>query len=210
MNKSISVKLWVIILSIAIALIVIFVAAISAYQTAIGQNISDEILQQKLDQDQEYTARKAELDKLNEDIDSQQGLLNELNMYKSNAENLSQALNDKQQQVYDLDLQIQERQGKVDSLNAEIDSLSNTVKVKQEEPTVIPAGEYTVSANGSVRPGRYSVTGSSNFVVHSSTGDLKVNTILGGGSFGVDQYVCNLSSGDNIKAQSRCTLTPVE
>lgn len=203
MNKSISIKLWVIILSIAIALIVIFVAAISAYQTAIVQNISDEILQQKLDQDQEYTARKAELD-------SQKESLDELNMYKANSQSLSQALNDKQQQVDDLDAQIQERQGKIDSLNAEIDSLSNTVKVKQEEPTVIPAGEYTVSANGSVRPGRYSVTGSSNFVVHSSTGDLKVNTILGGGSFGVDQYVCNLSSGDNIKAQSRCTLTPVE
>lgn len=205
MNRSISLKLWVIILGSLITIVAVILAAIS-----VDQNIASNIEQKMLSLNQDYTDRKAELDRLGNEILSRKNLLDNMNYYNDNAEALSKSLSEKTQKKDELDMEILDRQKRVDSLKSEIELLENTIRVKQEEPTEIPAGEYTVYPEGSVRPGRYSVTGSSNFVVRSSSGDLKVNTILGDGSWGVDQYVCNLGSGDTIKASSRCILTPVE
>lgn len=93
----------------------------------------------------------------------------------------------------------------IKSKSAELASLTQRVKEVKSRPTIIPAGHHVVGSY--IRAGRYTVTGSSNFVVHDSSGELKVNTILGG-NYGVDSYVCDLDEGDSIRAESRTYLYP--
>jgi len=59
-----------------------------------------------------------------------------------------------------------------------------------------------------VRPGRYTVMGSSNFFVRDSMGASRINVILGG-RLGVKEYVCNLNAGEEIQAESAVTLYPM-
>lgn len=90
---------------------------------------------------------------------------------------------------------------------SELDSLTSKVQTAKSAPVNLPAGRFTVGSD--IRSGRYTVYGSSNFVVRDATGDIKVNTILGDSTLGVDQYVCDLEDGDRIEAESRVRLYPM-
>lgn len=100
-------------------------------------------------------------------------------------------------------------QAEIKDLEAEKKRLEGDILKKKAEPKTIPAGEFTAGTDFDA--GRYVISnGSSNFVVHSATGELQVNIILGGGSYGVDTYTYSFQSGDKVRASSAFTLTPVE
>jgi predicted RNase H-like nuclease (RuvC/YqgF family) len=137
---------------------------------------------------------------MNKNIEEGKDIIAEAENYLNNKEQLDKELILKQEEISQLDVSIKEKQEELESYKIEI------LKAEQE-PTIIPAGQHTVG--DLVKAGRYLVTGKSNFVVYTKSGGLKVNTILGGGMLGVDEYACNLEEGDEIQTQSRTTLTPI-
>ena len=120
--------------------------------------------------------------------------------------------NEKQQEIAD---KIKELQTKVDNLNDEknnlekqIDSLKVDIIRIKGEPKQYSAGYYTVGKD--ITAGRYKIyDGSSNFVVHSATGDLRVNTILGS-NYGSDEYIYKFVTGDEVRAESSFKLVEIE
>ncbi|MCL1999261.1 MAG: hypothetical protein FWG65_10895 [Turicibacter sp.] len=107
---------------------------------------------------------------------------------------------DRQEIIDGLDAEIGARQ-------AELDTLEVRIRETGEEPIRLGAGFYT--SPNDIPPGRYRATGSSNFFVRDRNGRGRVNVILGGRN-GLDYFVFNLSSGDEIEARSAFVLTPVE
>lgn len=148
---------------------------------------------QKSKADAEY---QATLRKMNDN----RAQLARLDKYEEKVAKLTASISKKSERSIALDREISQK-------HTELESLTRGIRIAAKEPTVIPAGHHPVGTY--VRPGRYSATGSSNFVVYGADGDTKVNTILGGGDFGVDCYVCDLEEGDTIKTESRTTLTPL-
>ena len=150
---------------------------------------------------------QSQIDTINNELSSQQDLLNAFNDYKNNKEA-------KETEISQLDSTIQEKSNNIASLDndiasksAELDKLKNAIQRTGEEPKVLTAGEYTVGKD--IEPGRYIVTGNSNFVVYSYDGDLKVNTILGG-RYGEESYTCTLENGDTMELSSKDTFTPIK
>ncbi len=123
-----------------------------------------------------------------EQIKANQSRLDRLDTYERKATALRKQIDSRTQEVTGLD---QEIAGK----RQELGTLTSRVEQKRSEPMSLPAGHFTVGRD--IPAGRYTVVGSSNFIVNSG---MKVNTILGGGSIGVDQYVCELEVGDRIEA----------
>lgn len=149
----------------------------------------------------QYDDLEKGINEFNKEIAAKKDVITKIENYSNNKEQLEKELISKQKEVTQLNTIIEKKQIDLESYNKEI------VKVAKE-PTIIPAGQHTVG--DLVRPGRYLVTGKySHFAVYSKGGGLKVNIILGGGNYGVDEYACNLSEGDQIEAGSRTTFTPI-
>lgn len=108
-----------------------------------------------------------------------------------------------------LNTEVTNLQTQKDSLNTEIATLKEeTVKLKGE-PKTYPAGQLVAGTD--VPVGKYKIfDGNSNFVVYSAYGDLKVNIILGSGSFNVNEYIYTFQEGDKIEARSSFKLVSVE
>lgn len=94
------------------------------------------------------------------------------------------------------------------NLQSTIAKLQGDIVVLKGQPISFPAGYFIAGTDFDV--GRYKIYGgSSNFVVHSASGSLRVNIILGG-SYGVDEYIYTFSKGDEIEASSSFKLVLVE
>lgn len=92
-------------------------------------------------------------------------------------------------------------------LESEIETLKADVITLKGEPKTYPAGQLTAGID--VPIGKYKIYGgSSNFIVRSSSGGLRVNTILGG-NYGVDEYIYTFRYGDKIDAHSSFKLVEV-
>lgn len=127
---------------------------------------------------------------------------------------------DEQQKIInltDLTSEITKLQNDKSALQKDISSLQSQKKQLQSDiiqisgsPRTYPAGYLTAGAD--FDEGRYKIYGgSSNFIVHSSDGDLKVNIILGNGSYySVKEYIYTFSSGDEIQAESTFKMVPVK
>lgn len=85
-------------------------------------------------------------------------------------------------------------------------------KTQEANPRTLEAeGQFVVGKDTPAR--RYKVTPigrGGGFIVRNSRGILTVNTTLGSGSTGGDDYVFSCSSGDKIKTQEAVKLIPVE
>lgn len=192
----------------ACAVVVIAILMVAMYFVGKNTIIKEAVLQEKVSLNKEISAldeklidQESEFEMNKEELQSQKDDFAQLAEYLKNKDKLTADLEEAQKKLDDLNSEIGSKQTTLDHLNADI------VQAKSA-PISIPAGEHTVGDG--IPAGRYSVTGSSNFVVWSSSGDLKVNTILGSDMLGVDNYVCNLSTGDQIKASSACQLTPIK
>lgn len=139
--------------------------------------------------------------KLTSEIEEQQELVEKLDDFesiekelKNNINKLEGELKEKENTVSSLDADIENKQG-------ELDAIGEAITLKEDEPVSLPAGQFVVGYD--IDPNRYTAKeGSSNFVVYSSSGSLKVNTILGGGTIGVDEYVFFAEEGDVIELEA--------
>ena len=101
----------------------------------------------------------------------------------------------------DLTKEIASLQGQVDKLKQDIIKATGSTKS-------YPAGELYAGVDFPV--GRYRIHGgSSNFVVYSASGYLRVNIILGS-SYGVSEYIYRFEQGDKIEARSSYKMTPIQ
>ncbi len=133
---------------------------------------------------------------------------------KSNNEQiLMLGKNDKQKEIKQIVDTLKSEKESLESqkkqLETEIDMLKGDIIKLKGEPKTYPAGHLTAGID--IPLGKYKIYGgNSNFVVHSSSGSLKVNIILGSGSFAVNEYIYTFSMGDRIQANSSFKLVAVE
>lgn len=149
----------------------------------------------------ETESLKKDIDTLSKQISDNKALISDMRQYQSDKGRLEENIKSMETRLQDITNLVTEKQ-------QELDKITNGIIQKKNEPKVLPAGYFEVGTD--IEPGRYSVSGKSNFVVYDSTGDLKVNTILGDGRFGVENYVCRLETGDQIEAAGKFTYTPIE
>lgn len=148
----------------------------------------------------EVNMAKNELFQIKKDLDDKKADRDALNDFVSNRDKLNTDLADKASKA--------EQLGKdIESKNAELERLTGDVLKAKGAPKRLGAGEFVVGQD--LESGRYLVTGSSNFIVYSASGSLKVNTILGGGTIGQENYTCTLNAGDKMTLHSACQFTPV-
>ncbi len=125
--------------------------------------------------------------------------------YVKKEENLKELQNKEEK----LNSNISSLESKKDELNAQIEKLNGDVIKLKGEPKTYPAGHLTAGTD--IPTGKYKIYGgSSNFVVYSSTGSLKVNIILGSGSYKVSEYIYTFKNGEKIEASSSFKLVAVE
>lgn len=110
--------------------------------------------------------------------------------------------------VVDLTAQKGALENEVASLQGQLEALNaDAIRIKGEARQ-FPAGY--LYAGQDFDAGRYKVYGgSSNFIVYSSGGTLRVNIILGG-AYGVEEYIYTFASGDEVQAGSAFSMVPVE
>ena len=190
------------------AFIVLCISCIISFGIGRNAQIDKQELQQSLKQSEELNKLQSQIDDAKNELNSQKSLLEEVNQFKSQKE-------EKLSELSKLDNDIATKSATSSSLDAEIsdktaelDGLKNLIQKTGEAPKVLGAGDYTVGTD--IPAGRYIVTGDSNFVVRSSYGSLKVNTILGGGKYGEESYTCTLEIGDTLELASKDTFTPVK
>ncbi|MFZ3577625.1 hypothetical protein [Virgibacillus sp. DJP39] len=165
----------------------------------VSDNLSDEeskFVERKSQIDAELAEKQGEIDKVLALVDDKESIADELTATKS---------------------KLDSQQSKLDKLNstikgkqAELDKLEKGIAKKEGEPINLISGEFIVGRD--LPPGRYQATNvgeGSNFVVYSSDGSLKVNTILGE-SFGYGDYVFWAEDGDLIESAAKVKLIPVQ
>jgi hypothetical protein len=164
-----------------------------------------EIARQKLSEDDEFVKKSAELDNVEIKLNELQGKIDKAEVLIVDVEDYKKAT----VKIKDLKIELRKIEHNVYMKEFELESYDEKIekaKVKvKSRPKTLGAGQHVVGRD--ITSGRYSVTGTSNFFVYNKRGSLKVNTILG--SNGVSQYTCNLSNGDNIRAESKVYLTPL-
>ena len=144
---------------------------------------------------------KSEVAEKNEKIEELEGKVKELSQEDKITE-LENKKKNLESKIGSLESDKSKLEGEIESLKADV------IKVKGE-PKTYPAGQLVAGTD--VPTGKYKISGgNSNFIVHSSSGTLKVNTILGGGDWGVEEYIYKFEYGDKIDAHSSFTLQEVE
>ncbi|MEI7577232.1 MAG: hypothetical protein WCK51_10080 [Armatimonadota bacterium] len=169
-----------------------------------GKSVSlDEAVVKRLTSDRAIT--DSELIKTKSLIAANKDRLELLDSFNSKVEKARNDLATAEKLKKEADQQMVNKKSELSEKQREWNRLTQKIERKLAEPTELPAGRFTVGSD--IQGGRYRVTGSSNFVVRTSDGDLKVNTILG--DSGNDSYVCRLDDGDEIQAESRILLYPL-
>ena len=198
-----------------IALIVIGILIIIAFCMGFNCQIEKTVMEETTLKNEEYEKLTLDVSKLREELGENKTTLSEQATLISEMEEYKKIKNQKTAKITELDNQIISKTNTLSTLNNDIATKENELSLLKAEiqttgeaPKVLGAGHYTVGAD--IPAGRYVVTGKSNFVVRSLTGSLKVNTILGGGNWGVESYTCELNNGDILELSSKDTFTPVK
>lgn len=180
--------------------------------------------QQTLDAINEYNSNKkkydAELTGLQQKIDDKNKELSEADNTLKNEQAKIDAeivkkqdeLNNKTKEfdgkIAEKQDELNKKQAEVDSKQAELDKLSGAVVKAAGNPITVSAGDYIVGTD--IKAGRYKVSGSSNFVVYTSSGELYINTILGDGTVGRGDYTATLSNKMIVRCSAKTVFTPVK
>lgn len=115
---------------------------------------------------------------------------------------------EEKKKIAELETDITSLESKKESLNKEIEDLNQEVIRIKGTPKTYPAGHLITGVD--VPVGKYKIYGgNSNFVVRSSSGNLKVNIILGS-SYGVNEYIYTFEQGEKIEANSSFSLVEIE
>lgn len=115
----------------------------------------------------------------------------------------------RESEIKDLDKKKSDLEDQVEGLESQIVKLKADVITVAGSPKTYPAGYLTAGTDFEV--GRYKIYGgSSNFIVYSSDGRLRVNIILGSRAHTVSEYIYTFSRGDDVQANSSFRMVPVE
>ena len=219
-------KKWKSVLKWVVILVVVFFAYGAGLSVPQQKALDKAMLESKQQSDEEYQ-------KIQGKIHDGQQTLDAIDEYNSNKEKydaeltgLQQKIDDKNKELSETDTtlkneqakidaqisakqdELNKKQAEVDSKQAELDKLTGEVVKAAGDPITVSAGDYIVGTD--FKAGRYKVSGSSNFVVYTSSGELYINTILGSSSVGRGDYVATLSDKMIVRCSAKTTFTPVK
>ena len=219
-------KKWKSVLKWVVILVVVFFAYCAGFSVPQQKALDKAMLESKQQSDEEYQ-------KIQGKIHDGQQTLDAIDEYNSNKKKYDAELTDLQQKIDDKNKELSEtdttlkneqakidaqiaakqdelnkKQAEVDSKQAELDKLTGEVVKAAGDPITVSAGDYIVGTD--FKAGRYKVSGSSNFVVYTSSGELYINTILGSSSVGRGDYVATLSDKMIVRCSAKTTFTPVK
>ena len=219
-------KKWKSVLKWVVILVVVFFAYGAGLSVPQQKALDKAMLESKQQSDEEYQ-------KIQGKIHDGQKTLDAIDEYNSNKEKydaeltgLQQKIDDKNKELSETDTtlkneqakidaqisakqdELNKKQAEVDSKQAELDKLTGEVVKAAGDPITVSAGDYIVGTD--FKAGRYKVSGSSNFVVYTSSGELYINTILGSSSVGRGDYVATLSDKMIVRCSAKTTFTPVK
>lgn len=121
--------------------------------------------------------------------------------------NVQSEIKELEEKKITLNTQISSLENKKSDLDTKIEKLNSDIIKIKGEPKTYPAGYLTAGTD--FETGRYKIyDGTSNFVVYSILGDLRVNIILGGRT-GVNEYIYTFSNGDKVKSNSSFKMVQV-
>lgn len=196
-KKSILVCGAIILVIVLFAVLGFCVGKITKFDEEVISKVSDA----RKEVDGKLNEAKQQLSGVLSEIDAKKSVIEDVEEFNANREQLEQQYQSRSAEISSLDTQIATKQSELDTLTG------NIIKAKSA-PKTLSAGQFMVGAD--LPSGRYNVSGSSNFVVRSASGSLKVNTILGDSSVGRGDYVCTLATGDSMELHARTTFTPIE
>ena len=200
-------------------LLLLFVVGCSGVSTDDHQQVLDQLTEAEESLSFLEDEHQVVLSQLAETEESLTTLQNEYDSYReSTADWLEYSEEEKQAEIEiakreteieELEKIKSDYESQVESLESQIEKLKDDVITIAGSPKTYPAGYLTAGKDFEV--GRYKIYGgSSNFIVYSSEGRLRVNIILGSGSFAVNDYVYTFSHGDEVQANSSFTMVPIE
>ena len=181
------------------AILLTVLCSIVSYGIGYDAKMNESIMDERREMDEEIQQKENKLDKLKDEISKNDSTLTEIEKFNADKVLLQGNIGNLRNELSNLKKEVEDKK-------SELLTLTKAVEDAKAEPKTLPAGNFVVGKD--IQPGRYSVSGRSNFVVHSSSGKLKVNTILGG-LYGVESYVCELITGDQIEANGSDTFTPI-
>lgn len=190
-------KKWLI---ICLTILIIFLVTVIVLLCNTVFKSEYEELSDKLEKkNKEYTAIKTKYDKSENDNKEKETKINELSQEEKQ--------NEINNNIKSLEKKVEELTDTKNSLETEVAKLKEDVIKTKGQAKSYPAGYLTAGTD--FETGRYKIYGgSSNFVVHSAGGSLRVNIILG--SYGIDEYVYTFSVGDKVEARSSFKMIPIE
>ena len=187
-----------------ISLVIIILVGAISYRSGFNKNISTRVYSLS----EQYREVADKLEETKTELKENENLLNDLKEYEKNRKELNENLKTKTAELETKNKDLEGINTQISQKQAVLDKLNGDIVQAKGQPITLPAGQFVVGND--VPAGRYNVSGSSNFFVYSSSGRLKVNTILGNGYVGRGDYVCTLDTGDNIENHARTTFTPIQ
>ncbi len=188
-----------------ISLFLIILVGIISYRSGFNKNISTRVYSLS----EQYREVADRLQEAKTELKENENLLNDLKDYEKNKKELNENLKTKTAELETKNKDLEGINAQISQKQAELDKLNGDIIQAKGQPISLSAGQFIVGKD--IPAGRYNVSGSSNFIVHSgTTGRSKVNTILGDSWVGDGDYVCTLDVGDEIDNHARATLTPIE
>ncbi|MFD1039258.1 hypothetical protein ACFQ3N_12770 [Virgibacillus byunsanensis] len=167
------------------------------------ENVLDEVEGKVQEANDKLDEEESKLNSKKDEVDEIFSLIDEKEVFSSDIEALQKELDNKSTEVDEISSLIEVKQ-------SELEKIENSIVKKKAEPIDLLSGEYIVGSD--VPAGRYQATNvgrGSNFVVYSSGGSLKVNTILGD-DWGDGDYVFWAEDGDFIETAAQVKLIPIE
>jgi len=144
-----------------------------------------------------------------EDYQSVLDMIDQRNALKSDIINAEAKLQAREDDFEKVDSNYKKIKNQIKSKENVLEQLSVQVQEKMDDPKILSAGQYTVGID--IPVSRYKATNigsGSNFVVHSASGDLKVNTILGADGSG--DYTFYAEDGDTLITEESVKLIPMK
>ena len=219
-------KKWKSVLKWVVILVVVFFAYCAGLSIPQQKALDKAMLESKQQSDEEYQKIQGKIHDGQQTLDAIDEYNSNKKKYDAELTGLQQKIDDKNKELSETDTtlkneqakidaqisakqnELNKKQAEVDSKQAELDKLTGEVVKAAGDPITVSAGDYIVGTD--FKAGRYKVSGSSNFVVYTSSRELYINTILGSSSVGRGDYVATLSDKMIVRCSAKTTFTPVK
>lgn len=219
-------KKWKSVLKWVVILVVVFFAYGAGLSVPQQKALDKAMLESKQQSDEEYQKIQGKIHDGQQTLDAIDEYNSNKKKYDAELTGLQQKIDDKNKELSETDTtlkneqakidaqisakqdELNKKQAEVDSKQAELDKLTGEVVKAAGDPITVSAGDYIVGTD--FKAGRYKVSGSSNFVVYTSSGELYINTILGSSRVGRGDYVATLSDKMIVRCSAKTTFTPVK